>query len=455
MNYLASPPLCVAYALAGRMDLDIVDEPLQDGVYLRDIWPSQREVNEAIEQRDRVGHVPAQLRRGVRGRRQLELARGAGGRPLRLGRRLHLREAAALLRGHARGRAGRLRHDRGRPRARAARRQRHHGPHLAGRRDQEGLARWPVPDRARRRAARLQLLRVAPRQPRGDDARHVREHPAAQPARARHRGRLDEEGRRGRDRSTRPRWSTPRRACRSACSPGKEYGSGSSRDWAAKGPRLLGVRFVLAESYERIHRSNLVGMGVLPLQFPDGESAESLGLTGEETLRPRAARGGRPDADGHDPTSGVEFDARVRIDTPNEWQYFRGGGILHYVLRPCSRTDLGGLEHHDRDLTPARADPGRWRSRRSSRRRRPRAGRARRPRPRSPRSHRSPAGAEERDARVRAEVVEPGRVPWRPPLEAIRTTWSPSRMNSSGVRRGSPLFAPTRLEQAHLLAHAS
>ena len=77
---------------------------------------------------------------------------------------------------------------------------------------------------------------------------------------------------------------------------GKEYGSGSSRDWAAKGPRLLGVRFVLAESYERIHRSNLVGMGVLPLQFPDGESVESLGLTGLRALRPRAARGGRAHA---------------------------------------------------------------------------------------------------------------------------------------------------------------
>jgi aconitate hydratase len=118
---------------------------------------------------------------------------------------------------------------------------------------------------------------------------------------------------------------------------GKEYGSGSSRDWAAKGPRLLGVRFVIAESYERIHRSNLVGMGVLPLQFPDGESVESLGLEGDETfdlapleegaheLRVTAtpARGGDP----------IEFDARVRIDTPNEWEYYRHGGILHFVLR--------------------------------------------------------------------------------------------------------------------------
>ncbi|MFL5912676.1 MAG: aconitate hydratase, partial [Gaiellaceae bacterium] len=112
---------------------------------------------------------------------------------------------------------------------------------------------------------------------------------------------------------------------------GKEYGSGSSRDWAAKGPRLLGVRFVIAESYERIHRSNLVGMGVLPLQFPAGESVESLGLTGREVfdLAPleEGARTLGVTADG------VEFDATVRIDTPNEWQYYRHGGILHYVLR--------------------------------------------------------------------------------------------------------------------------
>ena len=114
---------------------------------------------------------------------------------------------------------------------------------------------------------------------------------------------------------------------------GKEYGSGSSRDWAAKGPRLLGVRFVLAECYERIHRSNLVGMGILPLQFPDGESAESLGLTGEETfdLEPleEGARTLKVTTSGGRRT----FEARVRIDTPNEWLYYRHGGILHFVLR--------------------------------------------------------------------------------------------------------------------------
>ena len=113
---------------------------------------------------------------------------------------------------------------------------------------------------------------------------------------------------------------------------GEEYGSGSSRDWAAKGPNLLGIRFVLAQSYERIHRSNLVGMGVLPLQFPDGESLASLGLTGDETFDLAPLEDGAATLRVSTST-GVAFDARVRIDTPNEWRYFRHGGILHYVLR--------------------------------------------------------------------------------------------------------------------------
>jgi aconitate hydratase len=113
---------------------------------------------------------------------------------------------------------------------------------------------------------------------------------------------------------------------------GKEYGSGSSRDWAAKGTNLLGVRAVIAESFERIHRSNLVGMGVLPLQFPDGESAESLGLTGEEEFSITGLEGG--DAKEVTVRAGeVEFTARVRIDTPKEVGYFKHGGILPYVLR--------------------------------------------------------------------------------------------------------------------------
>jgi aconitate hydratase len=122
---------------------------------------------------------------------------------------------------------------------------------------------------------------------------------------------------------------------------GKEYGSGSSRDWAAKGTALLGVKAVIAESYERIHRSNLIGMGVLPLQFPAGQSADSLGLTGEESFEftgitelnngvtPRTVhvKAGAPDG------STSEFDAVVRIDTPGEADYYRHGGIMQYVLR--------------------------------------------------------------------------------------------------------------------------
>ena len=122
---------------------------------------------------------------------------------------------------------------------------------------------------------------------------------------------------------------------------GKEYGSGSSRDWAAKGTRLLGVKAVIAESYERIHRSNLIGMGVLPLQFPKGESAESLGLDGTETF---SVSGVTELNEGRTPKTvkvsaakeggqAVEFDAVVRIDTPGEADYYRNGGILQYVLR--------------------------------------------------------------------------------------------------------------------------
>ncbi len=117
---------------------------------------------------------------------------------------------------------------------------------------------------------------------------------------------------------------------------GKEYGSGSSRDWAAKGTALLGVKAVIAESYERIHRSNLIGMGVLPLQYPEGESAESLGLSGEETF---SITGVTELNDGTTPRTvkvkadDKEFDAVVRIDTPGEANYYRNGGIMQYVLR--------------------------------------------------------------------------------------------------------------------------
>ncbi len=153
-------------------------------------------------------------------------------------------------------------------------------------------------------------------------------------------------------RTRRCRSSTPAKNIAAAGTPlvilaGKEYGSGSSRDWAAKGPALLGVRAVIAESYERIHRSNLVGMGVLPLQFPAGQNADSLKLTGEETfeitgirklvehfaagsrVKVRASSKGKED---------VEFEALVRIDTPQEALYYANGGILQYVLRQLLAT---------------------------------------------------------------------------------------------------------------------
>ena len=118
---------------------------------------------------------------------------------------------------------------------------------------------------------------------------------------------------------------------------GKEYGSGSSRDWAAKGTALLGVRAVLAESFERIHRSNLVGMGILPLQFHDGDSAASLGLTGEEVFDITGLEGladGAPLPRSLTVTAdGRTFTVVLRIDTPKEEEYFRHGGILLYVLR--------------------------------------------------------------------------------------------------------------------------
>ena len=132
---------------------------------------------------------------------------------------------------------------------------------------------------------------------------------------------------------------------------GKEYGSGSSRDWAAKGTALLGVKAVIAESYERIHRSNLIGMGVIPLQFPDGKTADDLGLTGAEIISisgitelndgttPKTVTVKVEPAPGTDQAHGEasEFEATVRIDTPGEANYYRNGGIMQYVLRNLLR----------------------------------------------------------------------------------------------------------------------
>jgi len=117
---------------------------------------------------------------------------------------------------------------------------------------------------------------------------------------------------------------------------GKEYGTGSSRDWAAKGPALLGVKAVIAESFERIHRSNLIGMGILPLQFENGESAEQLGLNGFENYSIQNIQPSTTHIGVLGTTNSGEskkFKARVRIETPKEWEYFQHGGILHYMIR--------------------------------------------------------------------------------------------------------------------------
>ena len=119
---------------------------------------------------------------------------------------------------------------------------------------------------------------------------------------------------------------------------GKEYGTGSSRDWAAKGTMLLGVRAVIAESYERIHRSNLVGMGVLPLQFVPGESCATVGLTGKESFEIRGIRDGlSPQKRVMVVADSLTFEAICRVDTPQEVEYLSNGGILPYVLRKRAR----------------------------------------------------------------------------------------------------------------------
>lgn len=122
---------------------------------------------------------------------------------------------------------------------------------------------------------------------------------------------------------------------------GKEYGTGSSRDWAAKGPYLLGVKAVIAQSFERIHRSNLVGMGVLPLMFKDGQDAESLGLTGKEKfsfdLKGGEIKGGEEVEVKTD--DGRKFNVICRLDTEVEREYYKNGGILQYVMRKLARED--------------------------------------------------------------------------------------------------------------------
>jgi aconitate hydratase len=331
MNYLASPPLVVAYALAGRMDVDITTEPLQGDVRLSDLWPSRREVSDAIEQAvesDMFRRSYGEVYAGDDTWNALDVPAGD---------RYAWDESSTYVKRPPY-------FDRMGPEA----------PEgfvpIAGARAIALLGDSVTTDHISPAGA------IAPAVPAG---RYLTEHGVQ-------RRDFNSYGSRRGNHEVMMRGTFANVRLRNALAPGteggwtvwdgeqtsiydaaitaaqqgiplcvlagEEYGSGSSRDWAAKGPNLLGIRFVLAQSYERIHRSNLVGMGVLPLQFPDGESVASLGITGQETfdLAPLedGARTLRVST-----SAGVEFDARVRIDTPNEWRYFRHGGILHFVLR--------------------------------------------------------------------------------------------------------------------------
>jgi aconitate hydratase len=336
MNYLASPPLVVAYALAGTMDIDLLDEPLgqdKDGedVYLKDIWPSADEVAQTVEdavRSDMFTSSYGEVFEGDERWNSLEIPEGDRfawaddstyvRRPPFFDDLAPEPEPVADIEGarvlavlgdsvttdHI-SPAGSIKKD-----SPAARYLNEHGvdnkdfnSYGSRRGNHEVMMRGTFANiRLRNYIAGQELVG-------GTTLYEGDEMPIYDAAM-----KYAEQG-------------TPL-----VVLAGAEYGSGSSRDWAAKGTKLLGVRAVIAESFERIHRSNLVGMGVLPLQFADGDSVESLGLTGEEEFSITGLEGG--DAKEVTVTAGEkEFKARVRIDTPKEVDYFKHGGILQFVLR--------------------------------------------------------------------------------------------------------------------------
>jgi aconitate hydratase len=357
LNYLASPPLCVAYALAGTMDTDIVGDPLgQDehgqDVYLKDIWPSAHEIAETIGEavradmfRKSYGEVFAgdenwnglPVPEGERFEwdpdstyvRLPPYFEGMPAAPERV-RDIDAARVLALLGDSVTtdhiSPAGSIKRDG--PAGLYLQRQgvapRDFNSYGARRGNHEVMMRGTFANIRLRNLLGRDVPGLEPL-PEGGNTYYLADGSNEQLSIYDAAVRYIEAG------------------VDLVVLAGKEYGTGSSRDWAAKGTKLLGVRAVIAESFERIHRSNLIGMGVLPLQFADGESAASLGLTGEETfsitgLAEAMADGGAPPAEArvHADRTGaspIEFDARVRIDTPREAEYFRHGGILQYVLR--------------------------------------------------------------------------------------------------------------------------
>jgi aconitate hydratase len=353
-NYLASPPLVVAYALAGRMDTDLTTEPLgtdRDGkpVYLRDVWPTQEEIREAVESAVRAETFASvyhgdRVFQGDERWQKLEAPRTAlyqwdpnstyvQNPPYFEGMTLEPQPLADLKGMHVLAVLGdSITTDHISP-AGTIKVQSPAGKYLMAHGVQPadfnsyGSRRGNHEVMMRGTFANVRLRnRLAP----GTEGGLTRHLP---------------------DGEVMPIYDAAMKYKEEGVPlvvlAGKEYGSGSSRDWAAKGPRLLGVRAVIAESYERIHRSNLVGMGVLPLQFGAGDSATSLGLTGEEVydVEGLAELLGAGFAAGRDVTvrarrpDGVErtFQATVRIDTPQEVLYYQHGGILQYVLRQLVR----------------------------------------------------------------------------------------------------------------------
>jgi aconitate hydratase len=353
MNYLASPPLVVAYALAGTMDIDIVGEPLgQDAqgqdVYLRDIWPSEHEVAQTIEQaihsdmfRSSYAEVFAgderwnslQVPEGDRfawepGSTYVRLPPYFDGMPAQPEPLRDIEEARVLaLLGDS------VTTDHISP-AGSIKRDGPAGDYL----QQHGVAPRDFNSYGSRRGNHEVMMRgtfanirlrnqLAPGTEGG-----VTVHLGARAIGA------DGGSAAGKQMSI---YDAAMRYAEEGVPlvvlGGKEYGSGSSRDWAAKGTKLLGVRAVIAESFERIHRSNLIGMGVLPLQFPAGESAKSLGIDAHEQFSvsgfAEPLNAGELAKTCTVRAGDVEFEATVRIDTPKEADYFRHGGILQYVLR--------------------------------------------------------------------------------------------------------------------------
>jgi aconitate hydratase len=342
MNYLASPPLVVAYALAGRMDIDLQKEPLgtePDGnpVYLRDIWPEQDEIRAVIgncvneeEYRSTYEEVfSGETRWNVLESpedklyewqddstyiRQPPYFKGITPQPEKPGDINAARVLAMLgdsvTTDHI-SPAGAIKAD-----SPAGEYLQQHGVapgdfnSLGSRRgNHEVMMRGTFANiRLRNQLAPGTEGGVTVHQPSGEQMSIF----AASQKYAEENVPL-------------------------IILAGKEYGSGSSRDWAAKGPRLLGVRAVIAENYERIHRSNLIGMGILPLQYREGETAGSLGLTGMESYTIVGLQDGKAELTTVTATAGdgteTVFQARVRIDTPQEFEYYCHGGILHYVLR--------------------------------------------------------------------------------------------------------------------------